>query len=155
MKEAGLKDTYIIGIYIFYNAVYALLAYPVGILADKMGVKKIFISGLLVFVIVYTGFALNHNLYVFLGLFVLYGLYAAATEGISKAWISNIVPRTETATAIGSYSGLQSLAALLASSVCGLIWYKFGAISSFLFTAIVALLAALYLARFAIYRKAA
>ena len=155
MKEAGLKDTYIIGIYIFYNAIYALLAYPVGILADKLGVKKIFIFGLLVFVIVYTGFALNQNMYVFLALFVLYGLYAAATEGISKAWISNIVPKTETATAIGSYSGLQSLAALLASSVCGFIWFKFGALSSFLFTAFVALAAALYLLKFAVYRKPA
>jgi hypothetical protein len=31
----------------------------------------------------------NHNRY-FFGLFALYGIYAAASEGISKAWISNI-----------------------------------------------------------------
>jgi hypothetical protein len=30
----------------------------------------------------------NQNIYVFAGIFALYGIYAAATEGVSKAWIS-------------------------------------------------------------------
>ena len=40
MKESGLTDTSIIAVYIFYNLVFALLAYPIGILADKLGFKK-------------------------------------------------------------------------------------------------------------------
>ena len=88
-KDAGLDDTSIIGVYIFYNLIYALFAFPIGILADKIGLKKVFIFGLSLFAIVYFGMATNTNLYVFFGLFFLYGVYAAATEGISKAWISN------------------------------------------------------------------
>src|ERR1035437_3301590 len=72
MKNAGLSDMKVIGVYIFYNLVYALLSWPVGILADKLGMKKIFLSGLLIFSIVYTGFAFNSNLYVFFALFFLY-----------------------------------------------------------------------------------
>lgn len=151
MKESGLNDTEVIAVYIFYNLIYALLAYPVGILADKLGIKKIFVLGLFVFAIVYTGFAFNNNLIVFLLLFALYGLYAAATDGISKAWISNMVDKSETATAIGTYAGFQSIAALLASSICGLLWYNFGAMATFLITAGVTILVILYLS---FYKKA-
>lgn len=145
MKESGMNDTAIIGIYIFYNLVYAVLAYPLGILADKIGLKKIFISGLIIFSLVYTGFAFNNNTAGFIFLFALYGLYAAATEGISKAWISNLVPKSETASAIGTYSGFQSICALLASSTCGFLWYSFGSTTTFVFTAFITLLAAAYL----------
>ena len=145
MRESGMNDTAVIGIYIFYNLVYALLAYPLGILADKIGVKKIFIFGLVVFALVYSGFAFNTNLYVFMVLFALYGLYGAATEGISKAWISNLVSKNETATAIGTYSGFQSICALLASSICGLLWFYAGSKTTFIFTAVITLLVAFYM----------
>lgn len=148
MKESGLNDTAVIGVYIFYNLVFALLAYPIGILADRIGLKKIFLAGLFVFAIVYAGFAVNTNLVIFFVLFFLYGLYAAATEGISKAWISNIVPKDETATAIGTYSGLQSICALLASSLTGFLWFTFGSITTFTITACVTLVVILYLAQF-------
>jgi MFS family permease len=145
MKETGMNDTDILGVYIFYNLIYALIAYPVGMLADKLGLKKIFLFGLAAFFTVYIGFAFNYNLIIFIVLFALYGFYAAATDGISKAWISNIVDKKETATAIGTYTGFQSIAALIASSVCGLLWYNFGAMVTFLITAAVTIIVMLYL----------
>mgnify|MGYP002368260551 FL=1 len=78
-------------------------------------------------------------------LFLLYGVYAAATEGISKAWISNMVDKKETATAIGTYSGFQSICAFIASSLCGLLWFNFGAKTTFLITAAITLLVIVYL----------
>ena len=148
MKESGLNDTSVIGVYIFYNFIYALLAYPVGILADKLGMKKIFLLGLFIFAIVYAGFAFNKNIVVFIILFAVYGLYAAATEGVSKAWISNIVDKSETATAIGTYTGFQSIAALFASSICGLLWYNFGGLATFLITAVVTVMVVIYLSSY-------
>jgi len=148
MKNAGLSDIKVIGIYIFYNLVYALLSWPVGVLADKLGMKKIFLSGLLIFSIVYAGFAFNNNLYVFFALFFLYGIYASATEGISKAWISNIVIRNETATAIGTYTGLQSICALVASSLTGFLWITAGPFFTFMITAVVTFFVIIYLFSF-------
>ena len=144
VKQAGLNDTSVIGVYIFYNLIYALFAFPVGILADKVGLKTIFIIGIALFSTVYFGMSVNTNLYFFFGLFFLYGIYAAATEGISKAWISNITDKKDTATAIGTFSGLQSICTMLASSLTGLIWYKFNAAMAFLITAIVSLLVIFY-----------
>ena len=136
-KESGLDDTAMIGVYIFYNLIYALFAFPMGILADKVGLKTIFITGLVLFAVVYFGMAINTSKYFFFGLFFLYGIYAAATEGISKAWISNITDRKDTATAIGTFSGLQSICTMLASSMAGLIWFQFGAAAAFITTAVV------------------
>jgi MFS family permease len=145
MKESGQSDTAIIAIYIFYNLVFALFAYPVGKLADKLGFKKTLITGLILFAIVYVGFALFNNSIAYIILFAFYGLYAAATDGISKAWISNIVAKNETATAFGTFTGFQSIAALFASSICGLLWYKFGSVVTFLTTAAVTFFVIIYL----------
>lgn len=143
-KQAGLSDSLIIGVYIFYNLIYALFAFPIGILADKIGLKKIFIVGLALFATVYLGMALNTNAYIYFGLFFLYGIYAAATEGISKAWISNITDKKDTATAIGTYAGFQSISTLLASSLAGLIWFQFGAPATFALTGVATLLVVFY-----------
>lgn len=143
-KQAGLSDTMVIGVYIFYNLVYALSAFPIGILADKIGLKKMFISGLSLFAIVYLGMGLSTDRYVLAGLFLLYGIYAAATEGVAKAWISNITDKKDTATAIGTYSGFQSICTMLASSLAGLIWYRFGASETFMITGVATVLILLY-----------
>ncbi|PUZ21824.1 MFS transporter [Chitinophaga parva] len=144
VKQAGLNDTATIGVYIFYNLVYALSAFPLGILADRLGLKKIFALGLLLFALVYAGMTITAGLYWYGFLFFLYGLYAAATEGISKAWISNITDKTDTATAIGTYTGFQSICTMLASFVTGWIWFRLGAGIAFSVTATIAAIVLLY-----------
>lgn len=146
LKQVGLTDTTVIGLYIFYNIVYAVAAFPMGIIADKIGLKNMFVCGIAIFAIVYLGMGFNTsgNIYVLGGLFLLYGMYAAATEGISKAWISNITDKNDTATAIGTYSGFQSIFTMLASSLAGLIWYKFGAGVTFIVSALITILNILY-----------
>lgn len=144
-KNAGLSDTRTIGVYIFYNLVYALASYPLGALADRIGLKRVFIAGLMVFAAVYFGMAMARGLVMMAVLFFGYGLYAGATEGIAKAWISSITPRTETATAIGTYAGFQSICALGASSFAGLLWYTFGPSVTFVVTAVVAIIVAAYM----------
>ena len=144
-KQSGLDDTMVIGVYIFYNLIYALFAFPIGIMADKIGLKKVFVTGLVLFSVVYFGMSANTNLYLFFVLFFLYGIYASATEGISKAWISNITDKKDTATAIGTFSGFQSICTMLASSLAGLIWFQFGATMTFLVSASATLLVILYM----------
>jgi MFS family permease len=143
-KESGATDTIIVGIYIFYNLIYAAFAFPLGMLADRISLKKMLISGIAIFAIVYFGMGFNHNTYVFIGLFALYGVYAAATEGVSKAWISNITDKKDTATAIGTFSTFQSFCSMLASSLAGLIWYQFGSNITFIVTGTASVLILFY-----------
>ena len=134
-KEAGLSDTGVIGIYIFYNLVYAVFAYPAGVLADKIGHRATLMLGLMLFVFVYAGMARAITIYGYGLLFFVYGIYAACTESISKALISNNVDNKNIATALGTYNAFQSIAALLSSSLAGLIWYLCGAEALFISTA--------------------
>lgn len=147
IKHRGFDDAHVISIYIFYNLVYALASYPMGILGDRIGFRKTFMIGLLIFGIVYAGMAINENLYMFYFLFFLYGLYAAGTEGITKAWISNICDKKDTATAIGSYSAFQSITTMLASFLAGMMWYFIAPPITFFITAAGTVFLIFYFAR--------
>lgn len=148
IKQAGYSDTLVITAYIFYNLIYALFSYPLGILADRIGMKKVFITGLLFFAIVYTGMAYANNELLFFILFLLYGIYAAATEGIAKAWITNVCEKGKTATAIGTYTAFQSIATLIASSLAGVLWFSFGASVTFLLSGFIAIIVAIFVSTF-------
>lgn len=147
-KQSGLSDTIIIGVYIFYNLIYALFAFPLGIVADKIGLKTMFLIGLTFFAVVYFGMSANLSLLLFFAFFSLYGVYAAATEGISKAWISNISNKKDIATAIGTYSAFQSIFTMLASSIAGIIWFYFGASATFKISGAATILIIIYFLRF-------
>ncbi|MFM8348168.1 MAG: MFS transporter [Bacteroidota bacterium] len=143
-KESGLDDRAVIGLYILFNLSYVLSAFPMGILADRMGYKRILLFGLLMFAIVYAGLALLSGIWVTV-LFILYGMYWGATEGISRAWIATVAEQRHTATAIGNFAGMQSLCSLVASSLTGVLWVSFGGSITFLVTAAATIGAAIYL----------
>jgi MFS family permease len=144
-KEITQSDTHVIGAYIFYNFVYAVAAYPMGILADKLGMKKIFLLGIFLFAITYAGFAVANETWMPYALFLIYGLYAAATEGIARAWITNLAHENKTATAIGFYTSGESVCALLASIIAGFIWTNYGPLATFALTAGISVVVIVYL----------
>jgi len=145
LKEHGLSDTMMIGVYVFYNLVYALFSYPIGAIADKIGLKTMLIMGLVIFSIVYTGIGFTAALPVFFLLFFLYGIYAACTEGISKALITNLAAKDETATAIGFFNSMASICTLVASSLAGILWFSVGPRVLFLVSGVGVFLVACYL----------
>ncbi len=146
-KEITGSDSITITAYILYNLVYAISSYPMGVWADKIGMKKILLFGLSLFVIVYSGFAINNEPWVVYLLFAVYGVYASATEGIAKAWITNIAHEKNTATTIGFYTSCQSIAAFFASAVAGVLWQTGGSRLVFLVAASLALVSMAWLAK--------
>lgn len=139
-------DTLTIAAYIFYNLVYAAGSYPLGALADKWGYKQVILAGFLVYAIVYGGFAFGPSIPVIFLLFALYGIYAAATEGLIKAWVTNLANEKNTATAIGFYTSCESISTLLASIIAGAIWSAAGPVWTFGVTAGIAAFVFLYFA---------
>ena len=122
---SGSDTTAILG-YVFYNAIYAAVSYPVGLISDKIGKKKIYIIGLLIFSMVYFGFAASNSFFLTWILFALYGIYAASTEGILKAWVSDLVSYEKTASAVGLITMLSSIAMFIGSILTGALWDAFG-----------------------------
>ena len=144
-KQITGSDNFTIIAYIFYNLVYALGSYPMGIVADRVGKKKVFLGGLFLFAVVYGGFMWNGSVAGVYVLFFLYGLYSASTEGIAKAWITNIAHDHDTGTAIGFYTSLESVASLMASVIAGILWSSAGSSYLFLFSSVLTVAVIVYL----------
>jgi MFS family permease len=135
-KQMGIDDLHILGAYIFYNIVFASFSFPLGSLADKIGMKPTFMIGLMLFAGVYIAMVYGHSEFMLYCIYFVYGIYAAATDGVSKAWISKITPSSETATAIGFHASCTSLIAFFASSLAGLLWVTFNPDVMFIVSAI-------------------
>ena len=135
MNTTFNADTITIAAYIFYNLIYAAASYPMGALADRFSFRKIILFGFAMFTVVYGGFAFNPSVPVIFLLFAIYGIYAASTEGVIKAWVTNLSNNQNTATAIGFYTSCESICTLLASIIAGALWTNTGAFSTFITTA--------------------
>ena len=142
LKSKFITQSNILAIlgYVFYNLIYAGASFPFGKLSDKLGKNIIYGSGLLVFSLVYFGFALLSETIIIWLLFALYGLYSAATEGVSKAWVSDLVPDKNRGSAIGLLTMLSSFAIMLGSFTAGFLWDAFGSVVPFLLSAVVSLI---------------
>jgi len=144
IREATGSDTTTIGIYIFYNLVFALLSYPLGLLADRIGMRKVLAAGFVLYALAYGCMAFGSSVYMFGIAFLFYGIYGAATEGVGKAWLTNIAGKNDTATAIGTYTAFQSICTLIASSLTGLLWLKAGSTAALFLPALIAIIIACY-----------
>ncbi len=129
-------------LYVLYNIVYAAGSLPLGGLSDRVGQYPLVIAGYAVFALVYLGFAAAGSVFALAGLFAVYGLYIAATEGTSKALIGRAIPTGQRASALGLYYTATGLAAFAASTLGGLLWSAYGSWATFVFGAVLAVVAA-------------
>jgi len=131
-QNAGNPLPQVILYYLFYNIVYGLFSYPAARLSDRIGRKTLLVLGYFFYGVVYLGFAIS-GVNMFWMLFGLYGLYMAFTEGVEKAFISDIAPKDLRATTIGLHAMLVGIGLLPASILAGLLWKFFGPAAPFYF----------------------
>lgn len=120
--DLGLSATLVILAYALYNTVYAVLAWPLGSLSDRVPRAAVLGVGIAVYAIVYAGFAVASGSWAVWPLFALYGLYVAATDGVLKSWVADHVEGPMAGTAYGIYAGLVGAALLAASVLGGVLW---------------------------------
>ncbi len=152
-QERGLNVLQVMLMVMTFNFIYAVLAGPLGALSDKIGRRRLILFGWLAYGLVYLGFALSQTGWQVWMLFGLYGIYYAATEGVAKALIADLVPEVQRGTAYGLYAAAVGLTALPASLIAGVLWQGvgawtgFGASAPFAFGAAMSLLAGILFAR--------
>lgn len=120
--EVGFGVAGVLGVYVAYNAVYALLSFPAGALSDRLPRRYVMAAGLLVFAATYTGLGLLDSRAAVVALFLLYGAYTASTDGVGKAWISALAPADRQGSAQGLYQGLSGAGVLVAGLWSGALW---------------------------------
>jgi MFS family permease len=134
-SHAGMDLTHITLIYCFYNLIYALGSPYLGGLSDRIGRKPVLAGGLLIFSLVYFGFGFATAIWQFIGLFGIYGIYTAATDGVGKAYALDLLPVEAQGTGIGWLGGITGVATIFASIVAGSLWDHVGAIWPFVYGA--------------------
>jgi MFS family permease len=142
-KNLGHPLATVILLYLLYNIVYTVCAYPASWLSDKVGRKKILVAGYLFYGIVYLGFALTSSLSMLWILFGVYGLYIGFTDGVEKALIADIAPGELKATAIGLQATIAGVGLLPASLLAGLLWKFFGPAAAFYFGGVMGIIASI------------
>ena len=153
-NDVGVKVALIPLVYLVTNLVSVLASIPVGSLADRIGKEKILITGFLIYAVVYYGFGVTTSTRAIVALFALYGLYSAATDGIQKAFISDMVDKNKKGTGLGIYNALLGITLLPASIIAGALYDKVNSSVPFYFGAATAVTSALFmLIYFLMYRK--
>ncbi len=145
-KDLGLTTTLTVLTYVLYNIVQTLVSTPAGQLADKIGARRVFAYGLLIFSVVYFLFGVIKNPFWIWFIFPVYGLYIAFTDGVSKAYISRFITEKESGTYFGLYQAGTAIATFLASFIGGLLWSSIHPSATFFYGSFMALLAFLLLA---------
>jgi len=140
-QDRGLSVLQIMGMLMTFNAVYSLLAGPLGSLSDRIGRRRLMLIGWTIYGLVYLGFALSHTGVEIWVLFGIYGIYYALTEGVAKALVADIVPQEQRGTAYGLFNAAIGFSALPASLIAGILWQTISPAAPFVFGASLALLA--------------
>ncbi len=140
-KSSGASITTIVLLYCVYNLIYALSSPYLGKLSDSVPRKFLMIFGLFIYSIVYLGFGFATESWQYWVLFLVYGLYMGATDGIGKALAVDFSPQHLKATALGLLGTVTGFATIIASSLAGYIWDHLGANYSFYFGSCGALMA--------------
>jgi MFS family permease len=147
-QNLGVPTLVVPLLYLFMNVIYAVSAFPFGIVSDRIGRKAVLLMGLVIFFIVYLGFAFASSALVIWVLFPLYGLYYGLTDGVSRALVSDLAPPHLKATAFGTYYFVVGVVAFPASLIAGALWQTVGPTFAFLYGAFMAVAALLVIGFF-------
>jgi MFS family permease len=145
-KNLGLSPALVILAYALYNLVYALVSFPAGVRADRMDKTRLFGAGLVVFSVVYLGFALATSSAVVWPLFAVYGVYMAFTDGIGRALVVDLVPDNLRGRALGVTQAVTGASVLVAGIMAGILWDAVSPATPFFIGAVLAGVAAAMLA---------
>jgi MFS family permease len=114
--------------YATYNIVYALFSYPAGALSDRLSRARIYAVGLAFFALGYIGLGAVRSHALAWVILVAYGMFAACTDGVGKAWASSLVGAGLQGRAQGLYQGLTGGAIVVAGIWAGLAWHGTGVV---------------------------
>jgi len=141
-QDIGLTITYVPVIMIVMNVVYALFAYPAGVMADRASARTLLVFGLGVLVIADVVLAIATLPWIaFVGA-AFWGLHMAFTQGLLSKLVADTAPVELRGTAFGIFNLVSGAALLLASVIAGTLWSLYGAPVTFIAGASFAALAA-------------
>lgn len=130
-REVGLPLAWIPAVLIAMNLVYAIASTPAGALSDRIDRRLVLAGGLASLVaadLVLAGFDSVAGALCGAGL---WGLHMGLSHGLLAALVADTAPADLRGTAFGLFSLLSGAALVVASSLAGALWERFGSAAAF------------------------
>jgi len=142
-QSAGFPLPLVPTVMLVMNVVYALAAWPTGVLSDKVGRYGLLTGGFSVLIAADLVLAFGANIpAVGIGA-ALWGLHMGLTQGLLASLVADTAPGDLRGTAFGMFNLITGAATLLASLIAGALWDVIGPTGTFLAGATFTLLALL------------
>jgi MFS family permease len=129
--DAGVPAAYVPLLWGAFHLVKSSLSAPAGALSDRWDRRKMVVAGWMVYAATYAAWGLASGPAWMAGLFLVYGLYAAATEGVERALVADFVSPERRGTAYGWFHLVVGISALPASVLFGVLYNWRGAAAAF------------------------
>ena len=131
-QQAGIALAAVPLVMVAMNLVYALSAYPLGRLSDRVSHRALLSGGLGLLILADVVLASSGAWPVLIAGVALWGLHMGMTHGLLAAMVADTAPPDLRGTAFGFFNLTSGVALLLASSIAGWLWDRFGAEATFL-----------------------
>ncbi|AFL94893.1 major facilitator superfamily permease 7 [Thermococcus cleftensis] len=145
-QELGYSVVQSMAFYALFNLIYALSAYPLGVISDGFGKKRLITLGFGVAALAAVAFAYARDLYTLMAAFVLYGIYIAIEDTIPRAYMADLAKEFEKGTVIGAYHTVFGVFVFPASVIAGWLWSSYSLAYAFIFAAAMNLVAMVLMA---------
>jgi len=140
-EELGFTVVQGIAFYALFNLIYAISAYPLGVVSDSFGKKRLIAIGFVLSALASLIFAYAQDIYTLLSAFVLYGVYIAIEDTVPRAYMADVAKGYERGTIIGAYHTVFGIFVFPASVIAGYLWQAHSLEWAFLYSALMNLLA--------------
>jgi len=152
-QDLGVRAGLIPVLYLVFNVVAAASSTHAGIIADKIGKRRMILASYVLFALIFIGFAFATSVLHAWLLFAIYGLFAAVNEGVQRAYVATIISPEMKATGYGIYHTIIGLAALPSSIIGGTLWQNVGPQALFFYGAAMSVLSCIVFASMIFWRK--
>ena len=130
-SQGGLPAAFAPLVLVGMNTIYALAAYPLGWLSDRVSRPRLLSAGIATLICADLLLAWSARWeFVWAGI-GLWGLHLGMTQGLLAAMVADVAPPDLRGTAYGIFNLVSGVALLVASALAGLLWERFGATHTF------------------------
>ena len=130
-QQAGIPVALVPLVMVAMNLIYAVTAYPFGMLSDTVSHSRLLALGLLVLIAADLVLAHSNHWTTLLAGVALWGIHMGMTQGLLAAMVADTAPTDLRGTAYGFFNLMSGLAMLMASGLAGFVWDRFGASITF------------------------
>jgi MFS family permease len=130
-QQVGVPLRWVPGVMLLMSVVYALLAYPAGVLADRWPARRLLVLGLLTLIAADALLALAQGPGLMCAGAAVWGVYMGLTQGLLSKLVADVAPAALRGTAFGVFNLVNGVSLLLASVLAGALWSACGAGATF------------------------